>query len=317
MRRLTPPTHPDLVVGTEHSDDAAAWRLDSSRLLLSTADVITPVVDDARDWGMVAAANAASDVYAMGGQPLLALNLVAWNTAALGLDLLGDLLAGAAEVAAEGGFLLVGGHTIEADQPTFGLSVTGTVRPDELLANTGLVAGDSLVLTKALGVGVLTTALKADRLPPGCYEPLVGSMRRLNAQASVVARHVGARGATDVTGFGFLGHLRRLCDASGVDAVVDVQGMPLLPGALQAVSEGMVPGGSRRNLAWVEEVLERGATPQDRLLLLADAQTSGGLLFGAPRAAAAEAVSELRESGHDARVVGTLREGPGRLVLEP
>jgi len=315
LRRLTPTDSPDLLVGTETGDDAAVWRLDDDRALVVTADFITPLVDDARDWGRIAAANAVSDVYAMGGRPLLALNLVGWNRDELSLDLLGDVLDGAAEVAREGRFAIAGGHTVDDPEPKYGLAVVGEVHPDRILTNAGLRPGDVLVLTKPLGVGIAATALKRGVAPPGLAAAAVASMTRLNGPAVAAALAAGATGATDVTGFGLLGHLRKAAEASGVDAEVDVAAVPLLDGVRELAADGVVPGGTRRNLAWAEEALDPGATDEVTRLLLADAQTSGGLLFGAGTARAAEAVAALRAGGHDAAVVGTLRAGTGRIRL--
>ena len=209
MRRLTPIDHPDLLVGTATGDDAAVWRLDDNRSLVVTADFITPVVDDARTWGRVAAANAVSDVYAMGGRPLLALNLVGWNSEELSTELLGDVLLGAQDVADAGGFVIAGGHTVDDPEPKFGLAVVGEADPDQLLTNAGFRAGDVLVLTKPLGVGVITTAIKRGDAPAEVVDAAVASMTRLNDEAARVALAVGATGATDVTGFGLLGHLGR------------------------------------------------------------------------------------------------------------
>lgn len=291
------------------------WRLDDARSLVVTVDFITPVVDDAATWGRIAAVNAASDVYAMGGRPLLALNLVAWDADRLPLSLLAEVLDGARQAAAEGGWITAGGHTVTDPEPKFGLAVVGEVPTASVLTNVGLRPGQRLVLTKALGVGVLTTALKAGQADAADMEAAVASMVRLNAEALEAARAAAATGATDVTGFGLLGHLRRMLEPGVVDAVVDVDSVPLLPGARKAAAAGLVPGGSRRNLAWVREVLDDGDMAEVELSLLADAQTSGGLLFGAPPAGAADAVAALRASGHQAAVIGEVVEGTGRIRL--
>jgi selenide,water dikinase len=291
------------------------WRLDADRALVVTADFITPLVDDAATWGRIAAANAASDVYAMGGRPLLGLNLVGWNRDELPLDLLGDVLAGAAEVAADGGFVIAGGHTVDDPEPKFGLAVVGEAHPDRLLTNAGFRPGQVLVLTKALGVGVVATAIKADRAPVGLIDEAVASMCRLNDDAATVASGAGATGATDVTGFGLLGHLGRAAAESGVDAEVDADAVPLFAGVRALAEAGLVPGGSRRNLAWVADRLDAGTVDGVTVLLLADAQTSGGLVFGVDPAAADGAVARLRAAGHPAAAIGRTREGTGRIVL--
>lgn len=315
MRRLAPVDDPALLVGAATGDDAAVYRLDDGRALVVTADFITPVVDDARMWGRVAAANAVSDVYAMGGRPLLALNLVGWNSEELSIDLLAEVLLGAQDVASEGGFIIAGGHTVDDPEPKFGLAVVGEADPDRLLTNTGFRPGDVLVLTKPLGIGVITTAIKAGTAPDDVVHGALDCMTRLNAEAARVALDAGATGATDVTGFGLLGHLGRAVMESGVDAEIDVGAVPLLEGVRALAETGSIPGGSRRNLAWVDERLDRGNHAELDVLLLADAQTSGGLVFGASPAAVHEALDRLEETGHTASVIGRVAEGNGRLRL--
>lgn len=314
---MTPAVRPDeLLVGTETGDDAAVWRLDDDRALIVTADYITPLVDDARAWGRIAAVNAASDVYAMGGKPFLALNLVGWNASELSSELLGEVLSGAGEAGEAGGWVTVGGHTVDDPEPKFGLVVVGEVHPEQVLTNAGLRPGDRLVLTKPLGIGVIATALKAGRASSDTVEAAVASMSRTNGEAAEAARKAGATGATDVTGFGLLGHLRRMAEGSGVDVRIDVGTVPMLPGARALAEEGLIPGGSRANLDWAREVLD-GAEEADEttVALLADAQTSGGLLFGAEDEQADAAVAELRGRGHDAAVVGSVSAGTGRIRL--
>jgi selenide,water dikinase len=304
-------------VGTATSDDAAVWRLDAQRALVVTADFITPIVDDPRVWGRIAAANAASDVYAMGGRPFLSLNLVGWNTDELGNDVLLAVLQGAADAASEGGWITVGGHTVEDPEPKFGMAVVGEVHPDRILTNAGLRPGDSLVLTKALGAGVVATALKAGQAPDDVVEVAVASMSRLNREAAEVAIRSGATGATDVTGFGLLGHLRSMAEASHVDAELSAGAVPVLPGVPALVAAGLVPGGTRRNLAWAGERLDADGVDDAAILVLADAQTSGGLLFGAEPDRADEATAALRASGHAAAVVGRVVAGSGVIRVRP
>jgi selenide, water dikinase len=289
------------------------WRLDDDRALVVTVDVLTPLVDDARTWGMIAAANSASDVYAMGGRPLFALNIVGWNREELPLEQLSEVLAGAQDTASEGGWVAVGGHTIDDPEPKFGQAVVGEVRPDRLLRNDGLRPGDALVLTKPLGTGVVTTALKAGRAPEALVAAAVASMTRLNAEAARAAVEAGASGATDVTGFGLLGHARRMVDGTGCDLEIDGDAVPLFGGIRELAAAGFLPGGSRRNLAWVRERLDANGVDEVTLTLLADAQTSGGLLFGAEPGAADRAVADLRATGHDTAVIGRVLPGNGRL----
>ncbi len=321
MRRLAPPGDPNLLVGAQTGDDAAVWRLSDERALVVTADFITPVVDDARSWGRVAAANAVSDVYAMGGTPLLALNLVGWNVDELPIDLLGDVLEGGASIAAEAGFVVAGGHTVDDPEPKYGMAVVGEVHPDQVMTNAGLRPGDVLVLTKPLGAGIATTAVKRDLASDRLLHDVVASMTRLNAAAATAARVAGASGCTDVTGFGLLGHLSRMCRESGVDVDLDVDAIPVLDGVRELLADGVVPGGSQRNLADVSDHLDRGAHGDDVALLLADAQTSGGLVFGAAdHGAAATAVATLTASGHTAAVIGHVTttgtsDAEGRITL--
>jgi selenide,water dikinase len=264
----------ELLVGLADGDDGAVVRLDGERALIATTDFFTPVVDDAGDWGRIAAANALSDVYAMGGEPLLALNLLAWPRDRIPFELAGEVLAGAAEICAEAGCHLAGGHSIDDPEPKFGLAVTGIADPGRLLRNDAGAAGVPLTLTKPLGLGVLNNRHKATG---ECFPEAVATMTRLNRDASRAALAAGAVCATDVTGFGLLGHLFKLCRASGVSAVVDAAAVPYVDGARASYDAGYVPGGSRRNLDWVRPHVDSEVS-EDELLLLADAQTSGGLL---------------------------------------
>lgn len=291
------------------------WRLDDDRALVVTADFITPVVDDARTWGRIAAANSVSDVYAMGGRPLFALNLVAWNSAELPAELLGDVLAGAGEIGTECGFVTVGGHTVDDPEPKYGLAVVGEARPGRLLRNSALRPGDSLVLTKPLGAGIITTAIKADEASRGVAGAAIATMTATNGPACDAALAAGATGATDVTGFGLLGHLGAMAEASKVDAVVDSDTVPVLPGVHELAARGFVPGGTRRNLEWARERVDPGDVRQETLTVLADAQTSGGLLFGADHDRARDAIGELAGAGVDAVIVGHVESGAGRLHL--
>lgn len=308
--------NPDaLLVGTATGDDAAVWKLDDDRALISTADFITPVVDDARTWGRVAAANSVSDVYAMGGRPLFALNLVGWNTDALPTSLLGELLAGGQDVATTGGFAIVGGHTIDDPEPKYGMAVTGEVHPDRILTNAGLTPGQDLILTKPLGIGVITTAIKADVAPADVSAAAIDSMTRLNDVASRVAVAAGATGCTDVTGFGLLGHLGRMAIESGLRATVEFDAVPFLPGAVDLAGTGIMPGGSRRNLEWGTDVLDAGSHDELHQLLIADAQTSGGLVFGVDPGETAGVLAELEASGHTAARIGSTAEDTAGLTL--
>ncbi|MGY2702065.1 selenide, water dikinase SelD [Nocardioides sp. HB32] len=271
---LTPAAGADLLVGVENGDDGAVVRLDGSRAVVLTADFFTPVVDDAYDWGRIAAANALSDVYAMGGDPLVAVNLLAWPRDRIPFELAAEVLRGGADVAVLAGCHLAGGHTIDDPEPKYGLAVTGIADPARLLRNDAGSPGVPLTLTKPLGLGVLNNRHKATG---EVFPDAVDVMTTLNRDASRAALAAGAVCATDVTGFGLLGHLHKLCRASGVSAVVDSAAVPYLEPVRASYAAGYVPGGSRRNLEWVRAHLDT-AVPEDELVLLADAQTSGGLL---------------------------------------
>ena len=323
MRSLPTPAHENLIVGTETGDDAAVWRLEEGRALISTADFFAPVVDDAHTWGRIAAANAASDVYAMGGTPRFALNLVAWPHGELPLEILSDVLAGGAAAAAEGGWTVVGGHTVDGPEPMYGQAVTGEVDEESLLTNAGAQPGQSLVLTKPLGTGLLATAVKRsdpEAIQPGgwlaeTYTEGVAEMTRLNDEAASVALGAKATAATDITGFGLLGHLQKLAAASGTGAVIRADSVPVLPGAWDLLDQGFAPGGTTRNLDHVRPMV-RGTNDQRILTMLADAQTSGGLLFSCPPAAAADAAGRLAASGHGAAVIGELTAtDPGTVLV--
>ena len=318
MLSLLPlPTHPDLLVGPETRDDAAAYRLTPDIAVVVTADFITPVVDDATDYGAIAATNAISDVYAMGGEPLVALNLVGFPRDALDLSVLQQILAAGAAVAQEAGMLVVGGHTIDDPELKYGMSVVGRVHPDRVVRNTGGRAGDLLYLTKSLGVGILTTAAKRDVIDRGALAPAVASMRRSNRDASRAMLAAGVRGATDVTGFGLLGHLNELAAGSGVAAEVDFAALPLLPLVDRLARDGVVPGGTERNLANARRFTEAASAVSEwQMLVAADAQTSGGLLLAVAPGDAARLEAEMRSVSVTATRIGRLVAGePGNIRL--
>lgn len=316
MRRLTPPDSPNLLVGAASGDDAAVYRLSDERALVVTADFITPVVDDARDWGRVAAANAVSDIYAMGGTPLLGLNLVCWNTEELSNDLLGDVLLGGQDIAHESGFVVAGGHTVDDPEPKYGMAVVGEVHPDKMLTNAGLRAGQLLVLTKPLGIGIITTAQKRNVVDAATMQAAITSMTTTNAVGAAAAVAAGVSGATDVTGFGLLGHAGRMAQESGVGLEIIVDDVPVIVGATALAADGVVPGGTGRNLAWIEEWLDIGAGVNDLdVTILADAQTSGGLVFGVDPDAADDVVAGLVADGHTAAVIGRAVDGNGQIAL--
>ncbi|GAA5083201.1 selenide, water dikinase SelD [Thermocatellispora tengchongensis] len=264
----------DLLIGLDDGDDAAVVRLDGERAVVATADFFSPVVDDAYTFGRIAAANALSDVYAVGGEPLLAVNLLGWPRETLPMEVAAEVLRGGAETAREAGCHVAGGHSVDDAEPKYGMAVTGTADPGRLLRIGAGRAGQPLSLTKPLGLGVLNNRHKATG---EVFPEAVAVMCALNRDAARAALAAGARCATDVTGFGLLGHLFKLARASGVRAVVDASAVPYVAGAREAVRDGYVSGGTRRNLAWVAPHLDTAAG-EEELLLLADAQTSGGLL---------------------------------------
>lgn len=297
VRAVQPDADANLLVGFDTSDDAAVYRLHDDLAIVLTTDFFTPIVDDPFDWGRVAATNALSDVYAMGGVPLLALNLVAWPRDGLPFELLARVLDGGATAARQAGCLVVGGHSIDDAEPKFGLAVVGTVHPDRVLTNRGGRPGDVLVLTKPIGLGVISTAAKRDRADPGLVATAVEVMAHLNRGARDAAVEVGVHAATDVTGFGLLGHLRELCAASGTGARVVLDAVPVIDGVRALLADGMVAGGTRRNHAFVAPDVDFGALPEPEQLLLADAQTSGGLLLAVAPERAERLLAACRRQG--------------------
>jgi selenide, water dikinase len=298
LRGLVGTISPDLLVGLEDGDDAAVVRIDDHTAVVTTADFFTPVVDDAYDWGRIAAANALSDVYAMGGRPLVAVNLVGWPRGLLPMDLLREVLRGGLAVAREAGCHVGGGHSIDDPEPKYGMAVTGVADPQRLLRNDAAQAGLPISLTKPLGTGVLNNRHKSTG---EVFPHAVACMVELNRDAALAALAAGCVAATDVTGFGLLGHLFKMARASGVTAVIEAAAVPYLDGARESLLAGFVSGGTRRNLDWVRPHLSAEVS-EDELLLLADAQTSGGLLVvgeipGAP------VVGELLPQGDAVLVV--------------
>jgi selenide,water dikinase len=332
---------PRALVGFESSDDAAVFRLGAADdadadCLLATTDFFTPVVDSPFDFGRVAAANALSDVWAMGGEPLFALNLVGFPARKLPMEVLGEILAGGAAVAQEAGIPILGGHSTDFDVPVYGMAVTGRVKASGLRRNTGARPGDALVLTKALGTGILTSAMRARVLREGSLRALLGrgegpspdeeaaavaSMARLNRAAARAADAFDVSASTDVTGYGLLGHLKEMLGGGGVSAEISVAALPVLAGARRLVAHGFAPDGSRRNLAAARPGLDVASeVAEEDLLLAADAQTSGGLLL-AVRASQAEAlVAALRAGGDAAAVAGRFSKreaGPPAIRVGP
>lgn len=315
---------PRILVGTEFADDAAVVRVgdDPARATVLTVDIIAPLVDDPETFGEIAACNALSDVYAMGGRPLFALNVVGFPDDKLPLTVLQAILRGGARACARAGVAVVGGHTVRDAELKFGLSVTGEVAVSEVLSNRTGLAGQVLVLTKALGTGFVAQAIKHGHATPAELAAAVASMTTLNGPALAIARRFGVTACTDVTGFGLLGHLRNILRGSGLAARLDMAALPALPGALEHAAAGRVPGGSKANLEFVRPDLRvRGREEPLRTILAADAQTSGGLLLTVPAAQADGLVAALREAGGQGWPIGQLlapstERTAGTVVLE-
>lgn len=309
--------HPDLLVGFDTSDDAAVYRLTDELCVVQTVDFFPPIVDDPYDFGAIAASNAFSDVYAMGGTPLLALNTVCFPED-LDKAILIEILRGGADVAAEAGVLIAGGHTIRDPEPKYGMAVTGTVHPDRIVTNAKARPGDQLVLTKPIGTGVIATAAKAQATDAATLDGAIATMRRLNRAASEAMLAVGPNAATDVTGFGLAGHLVSMMKASGTTAHLRLGSVPLLPGTRELVERGFVPGGTRRNLeSLASSVVWSDDLTEDDRLILCDAQTSGGLLISMAADRVPALLEELRERDTLGAVVGDVTDGgPGGVALE-
>ena len=311
-------TDPRILVDASSRDDAAVFQMAPDRAIVATVDFFTPIVDDPYDFGRIAATNAFSDLYAMGATPLFALNLVGWPRDTLPFELLGEVVRGGADVAHAAGAFVLGGHSVDDPEPKYGMAAIGEVHPDRIVTNAGARPGDALVLTKPLGTGVLTTALKRDLLNEADLAPAVAAMTTLNAGAARAMLGVGVHAATDVTGFGLLGHLRTMLEASGAAAEVRAAAVPLLPHAREAAERGAIPGGTERNAAGVAAAVSFAAgVDRTARLLLADAQTSGGLLIAVAAERADMLVAALRrEATPAADVIGRVVTGaPGTMTV--
>ena len=302
-------------MGVAHGDDAGVFRIEEGRALVQTVDFFSPIVDDPYDWGRIAAANALSDVYAMGGRPLTALQLVGWPRSKLPLDLLGRVLAGGADVMAEAGAVVAGGHSIDNESPVYGFAVTGWVDPRRMTVNSAARPGDAVVLTKPLGTGVAAAAVKQGAASRQLAGRAVEVMAALNRAASEAMTAAGVRAAVDVTGFGLLGHLRKMLEASGVSARLDMASVPVLDGVAGLVEAGVYPGGSMRNLRSAAPVVENRAG-ETALKILADAQTSGGLLMAAPPEVLDRLVEGLAGAAPAPAVIGEFTEEDPAVRIE-
>ncbi|GFN23249.1 MAG: selenide, water dikinase SelD [Thermoanaerobacteraceae bacterium] len=304
---------PELLVGIETIDDAGVYRLTDDIALIQTLDFFTPIVDDPYLFGQIAAANALSDIYAMGGRPLTAMNVVCFPTKKVDSGVLGEILRGGAEKIMEAGAVLVGGHSIEDEEPKYGLAVTGIAHPDKIVTNSGARPGDKLILTKPLGTGILATALKADMASRETEEEMGRWMAMLNRDAAAAMTEVGVHACTDITGFGLLGHCLELAQGSGVDVVLESREIPLLPGVLDFAAMGLVPGGAYNNRRYMEGKVHFDGHVKEALQdVLYDPQTSGGLLMAVAPEKVSPLLSELHRRGvKTARVIGEAIPGKG------
>lgn len=307
LRYLPKNTNPNLLVGLDTSDDAAVYRLNDELATIQTVDFFTPMVDDPYLFGQIAAANALSDVYAMGGTPLLALNIVCFPSC-LSSDILGEILRGGADKVTEAGAIIAGGHSVQDDEPKYGLAVTGVVHPDRVYSNATAGAGDLLILTKPLGTGIINTGIKAAMVKPEVMHRAVATMASLNKEAAMAMLDVGASACTDITGFGFLGHAAEMARASGLSIKIYAGEVPVLPGARELARMGIIPAGAYNNRnhlgdqVKIQEVVTREETD-----IFFDPQTSGGLLIASHPARAEKLIRELHQRGvADARIVGEL-----------
>ena len=316
LRHLVPLEDEHVLVDASTGDDAAVYALGDGRALVVTLDFFTPLVDDPYDFGRIAAANALSDLYAMGAEPLFVLNLLAFPRALLGEGLVEEIIRGGSDIAREAGVPIMGGHSVDDPEPKYGLVAVGEVPVEKLVTNAAAEAGDLLVLTKALGTGVVATAIKAEAASDAATTAAVKSMTALNREAAAAMIRVGVRAATDVTGYGLLGHLGTLLLQSGVAAEIVAENVPVLPEVSELIAAGHIPGGTRRNLEDLEDRVDFGDQDETTRLILADAQTSGGLLISVPEERAEELMELLEAAGPVAAMIGRVTDGaPGTIKV--
>ena len=285
-------------VGFDSSDDSAVYTLDDGRIIIQSVDFFTPIVDDPFTFGQIAAANSLSDIYAMGGTPLFALNVAAFNSDELPLSVLTDILNGGVDIAKKAGIPILGGHTIKDKEPKYGMVVTGEVHPDKLTRNDTAKIGDLLVLTKPLGTGIISTAIKRHIANESIMKTAIDTMRTLNKSAAEAMAEVSANACTDITGYGLLGHLLEMCKGSNVSATIEFDAMPFMNGVFELAQDGVIPGGTKRNLEFVQDDISFAEhLAEFQLHMLADAQTSGGLLMSVPPEKAEALVNALKSNG--------------------
>lgn len=309
-------------MGIETADDAAVYRLGPDLALVQTVDYFTPIVDDPYSFGAIAAANALSDIYAMGGRPLLALNIVGFPITKLPKEILAEILRGGAEKAKEAGVLIVGGHSIDDNEPKYGLVVTGTIHPDQVVTNAKAQVGDDLVLTKPLGMGIISTAIKREKASLSAIQKAVEIMSTLNKGAAEAMLEVGVHACTDITGYGLLGHLYEMTTASFVGARIKLSQVPVLPEVWELATAGLVPGGTHRNHKFLkvrEAIIWDPGIDEMSQLVLSDAQTSGGLLIAVPKEKTKKLIALIEEKkASAAALIGEIVEDPqGRIWVEP
>ncbi|CAN7437811.1 selenide, water dikinase SelD [Pseudoduganella sp. LjRoot289] len=311
------PVPKELMVGIETSDDAAVYKLNEEQALIATTDFFMPIVDDPFDFGRIAATNAISDVYAMGGTPIMALALVGMPVNKLPLETIGQIIRGGESICAEAGIPIAGGHTIDSVEPIYGLVVLGLVHPSKVKRNSGALPGDVLVLGKPLGVGVLSAALKKDKLDADGYAAMIANTTKLNKPGQALATMAGVHAMTDVTGFGLLGHLLELARGAGLEAQLDMANIPLLPGVEQLATDGYFTGASGRNWdAYGKDVALAAAVTPAQQALLTDPQTSGGLLVACDPASVDEVLALFQREGFAAAaVIGAMHSGPARVTV--
>jgi selenide, water dikinase len=306
LARLDFGTHPDLLVGITTGDDAGVFRLRDDLAIVNTVDFFTPVVDDPYTYGQIAAANALSDVYAMGGRPMTALNIVCWPQTGLPGEMLAAILRGGTDKAREAGVMIVGGHSVADEEVKYGMAVTGVIDPRRIIRNVGAHEGDALILSKPLGTGILMTALKRDRLADEYYAAAVRVMTALNAATAAAMLKYEVHAATDITGFGLAGHASKLAEGSAVTLRIEESDLPLLPGAIELAREGMVPGGGKRNRDFYGRFVKISDEVADEMAeIVFDPQTSGGLLIALPERDAIKLLVDLHQQGNsEAAIVG-------------
>jgi selenide,water dikinase len=319
LNKLPRVTDKNVLVGTDGIDDAAVYRINATQAIVQTLDFFTPIVDDPTLFGEISAANSISDIYAMGARPLFALNIVAYPMATLGPEILAQILSGGSKKAGEAGIFVVGGHSIDDAEPKYGMSVTGIVHPDKIMANSGAKPGDVLILTKPLGVGILTTSVKRGLRTEAQIDAAIHSMASLNKPGAEAIEEVGANSATDVTGFGLIGHLCGMAGSSKVGIEIDFAALPVLPDVMDFIKQGVIPGGTKKNHKFYAPRVEYAAgLSEAEQLLCCDAQTSGGMVISTPASKAEAMVNALKKHGalSHAIIGKVVTDHPGKIVVK-